>query len=41
MLELESYNEVLDLLRGIIRDQEQLQERTKQRQREGLRSLLE
>jgi hypothetical protein len=41
MLELESYNEILDLLRGIIRDQEELKERTKQRQREGLRDLLE
>lgn len=41
MLELESYNEILDLLRGIIRDQEELNERTKQRQREELRNLLE
>jgi hypothetical protein len=41
MLELESYNEILDLLRGIIRDQDQLNERTKDRQREQLRGLLE
>jgi hypothetical protein len=41
MLELESYNEILDLLRGIIRDQDELGERTKEKQRDQLRSLLE
>ena len=32
MLELESYNEVVGLLRGIIEDQQQLNDRTKQQQ---------
>ena len=41
MLELESYNEIVELLRGIISDQEQLRERTQQQQRERLRGLLE
>ncbi len=41
MLELESYNELVELLRGIISDQEQLQEETKQQRRAKLRSLLE
>ena len=34
MLELESYNEVLELLRGILEDQEELNERTKQLRRQ-------
>jgi hypothetical protein len=41
MLELESYNEVVALLRGIIRDQQDLNEKTKQRQDEKLKGLLE
>jgi hypothetical protein len=41
MLELESYNEVLGLLRGIIQDQQQLNERTKQQQTDRLKDLLE
>jgi hypothetical protein len=41
MLELESYNEVVALLRGIIHDQQDLNEKTKQRQDERLKGLLE
>lgn len=41
MLELESYNELVELLRGITTDQQQLQEETKQKRRDKLRSLLE
>jgi len=41
MLELESYNELVELLRGIAADQKKLQEETKQKRREKLRSLLE
>jgi hypothetical protein len=41
MLELETYNEVLDLLRGIITDQQEISRRTKERQKERLRSLFE
>ena len=41
MLELESYNELVELLRGIVKDQEQLKERTQQEQREKLRGLVE
>jgi hypothetical protein len=41
MLELESYNEVLSLLRDIIAEQEQLREKTKDRQREKLRGVLD
>jgi hypothetical protein len=41
MLELETYNEVVALLRGIISDQDDLNERTKQQRQEGLRDLLE
>jgi hypothetical protein len=41
MLELETYNEVLDLLRGIITDQQEINRRTKERQKERLRSLFE
>jgi hypothetical protein len=41
MLELESYNELVELLRGIVTDQEALREETLRRQREALRDLLE
>jgi hypothetical protein len=41
MLELESYNEVVALLRGIIHDQQDLNEKTKERQGEKLKGLLE
>jgi hypothetical protein len=41
MLELESYNEVVALLRGIVHDQQELNEKTKQRQSEKLKGLLE
>ncbi len=41
MLELESYNEVVGLLRGIIQDQQKLNERTKQQQSERIKDLLE
>ena len=41
MLELESYNELVELLRGIVDEQKQLQEKTKQQRREKLRSLLD
>jgi hypothetical protein len=41
MLELENYNEVVALLRDIIADQDQINRRTKERQKERLRSLFE
>jgi hypothetical protein len=41
MLELESYNEVVALLRGIITDQEEINRRTKERQKDKLKSLFE
>jgi hypothetical protein len=41
MLELETYNEVVALLRGIITDQDEINQRTKERQKERLRSLFE
>lgn len=41
MLELESYNELVELLRTIVNDQQQLNEETKVRRREKLRSLLD
>jgi hypothetical protein len=40
MLDLESYNELVDLVRGIIQEQESLSEQTKQRQRENALELL-
>ncbi len=40
MLELESYNEVVALLRGIIEDQESIHERTKRQQAERLEELF-
>jgi hypothetical protein len=39
MLELETYNEVVALLRDIIEDQDEISRRTKERQRERLESL--
>jgi hypothetical protein len=41
MLELETYNEVVALLRGIISDQEEINRRTKDRQKVRIRSLFE
>jgi len=41
MLELESYNEVLELLRDIVEDQDELNDRTQQLRRQKLRELLE
>jgi len=41
MLELESYNELVELLRGIAAEHQQLLEETKQKRRAKLRSLLE
>jgi hypothetical protein len=41
MLELETYNEVVALLRDIITDQEDIGRRTKERQKERLRSLFD
>ncbi|NOZ40031.1 MAG: DUF4175 domain-containing protein [Planctomycetes bacterium] len=41
MLELESYNELVELLRGIVADHQKIQQETKQKRREKLRSLLE
>jgi hypothetical protein len=41
MIEMESFTEVLDMLRAIIADQEALQNQTKQRQNEQLQDLLD
>jgi hypothetical protein len=41
MLELETYNEVVAQLRGIITDQDEINRRTKERQRERLRGMFE
>ncbi|MCC6494427.1 MAG: hypothetical protein IT424_15560 [Pirellulales bacterium] len=41
MLELESYNELVELLRGIVADQQQIKEQTQRQQREKLRGLLD
>lgn len=41
MLELESYNEVVELLRELIQEQEELSERTRQQRRQDLKGLLE
>jgi hypothetical protein len=41
MLELETYNEVVALLRGIISDQQEINRRTKDQQQGRLRSLFE
>jgi len=40
MLELESYNELVELLRGIVDGQKQLGEQTQQERRDKLRSIL-
>jgi hypothetical protein len=41
MLELETYNEVVALLRNIISDQDEINRQTKERQKEKLRSLFQ
>ncbi|REK09429.1 MAG: hypothetical protein DWQ37_18500 [Planctomycetota bacterium] len=41
MMELETFNEVLDTLRKIIEDQEKVNEETKQKRKSGLRDLIE
>jgi hypothetical protein len=41
MLELESYNELVELLRGIVADQDSLREETLRRQADRVRDLLE
>lgn len=41
MLELESYNELVELLRGIVTEQKELNEATRARRLEKLRSLLD
>ncbi len=41
MLELETFNEVLDMLRQIIDDQQHVNEETKRQQKQDLRSLIE
>ena len=41
MLELETYNEVVALLRDIISDQDQINKRTKEQQKDRLRSLFQ
>ena len=40
MIELEDFNEAVDLLRGIIKTQEQLHEETQQRHKQKIRELL-
>jgi len=41
MLELETFNEVLDMLRGIIKEQEKINADTKDQRKKNLRELLE
>ena len=41
MVELETFNEVLDILRGIIDSQDDINRRTKLKQKDKLRDLLE
>ncbi|MDM4014504.1 polyketide synthase [Roseiconus lacunae] len=41
MLDLESYNELLDLVRGLIQDQEALQEETKEQRKNAIKSLFD
>ena len=41
MLELETYNELVDLVRSIIREQEELSKQTKEERKKKARSLLE
>ncbi|TWU02977.1 polyketide synthase [Stieleria varia] len=40
MLDLESYNEILDMVRGLINDQEALQEETKEERKKRVRDLF-
>ena len=40
MMELESYNEVIELLRGVIRTQEEIRSETLRRQRQRAREAL-
>ena len=40
MIELEDFNEALDLLRGIIQTQDQLRQETQQRHKQKIRELL-
>jgi hypothetical protein len=41
MMELESFNEVVDLLRGLIRTQEEIRAETLRRQKQRAREALE
>lgn len=41
MIELESYNELVDLMRSVLKEQDELLERTKEQRKEETRSLLE
>ena len=41
MLELESYNELVEILRGIVAEQQALRDETLRRQRERLEELLD
>jgi hypothetical protein len=41
MLELEGYNELVELLRGIVSEQDDLRQETLRQQREKLQELLE
>ena len=41
MLELETFNEVLDMLRAIITAQDKLNDETKAQQKQRLRELIE
>ena len=41
MMELETFNEVLDMLRQIISAQEKISDETKQKQKKKLRDLIE
>ena len=40
MLELETYNELIDLIRGLIDDQEQINEKTQQERKKQVLDLL-
>ena len=41
MLELETYNELVDLVRSIIREQSEIADETKDQRKQKARSLLE
>ena len=41
MLDIESFNEIIDLVRGLIEDQDKLLEKTKKEKRQKLLDLLE